>query len=125
MIRQMLIGLAMFAVLSGTGLSDDIRGSGKTGEAVTEQLLAQGSSGTNAPASRSGQTPVQSGSAIAQSCPAPDNGEGLCGYYGGYCRYCDVNYPHYCPSNDTCYEHFTGAQSACGNSYVICGGAVN
>lgn len=125
MIKQMLIGLAILATLSGAGLSEDNRVSGGTGETGSAQVLADGADGSTAPAGRSGQTPFKWGSAIAQSCPAPDPGEGLCGYYGGYCRYCDVNYPHYCPSNDTCYEHFTGAQSACGNSYVICGGAVN
>lgn len=67
--------------------------------------------------------PPKSGSAQAQSCPAPDAGEGYCGYYGGWCRYCDTAYPHYCPSNDTCYKYFTEAQKACGNNYVICGAA--
>ena len=69
--------------------------------------------------------PVSSwiGAAVAQSCPAADPGDALCGYFNGYCRYCDTKYPHYCPSNNTCYEYFTGAQKACGNSYVVCGGA--
>lgn len=70
--------------------------------------------------------PVSSwiGAAVAQSCPSADPGEALCGYFNGYCRYCDTRYPHYCPSNNTCYQYFTGAQEACGNSYVICGGPV-
>lgn len=125
MIKQTLAGLAVLMILSGAGLSDDIQVSGDVSETGSVELMAKGPAGSTAPAGRSVQTPFSWGSAVAQSCPAADPGEALCGYYGGYCRYCDVNYPHYCPSNDTCYEHFTGAQSACGNSYVICGGAVN
>lgn len=64
------------------------------------------------------------GSAQAQSCPEPDPGEAFCGFFNGYCRYCDVDYPHYCPSTNKCYKYFTGAQEACGNNYVICGGPV-
>lgn len=128
MIKQTVIGLAILMVLSGSGFSEDIRTSAQslqTIETESAQVLAEAATGSSSPSSRAEQTPSKPGSAIAQSCPAADPGEALCGYYGGYCRYCDVNYPHYCPSNDTCYQHFTGAQSGCGNSYVICGGAVN
>jgi len=101
---------------------------------VLAQLLAQATdqSGaqTEAPVSRPGAAPVspaphKPGSAVAQSCPPADPGEAFCGFFGGWCRYCDQDYLHYCPSNDTCYRYFSDAQEACGNSYVICGGPAN
>ena len=58
---------------------------------------------------------------LAQSCPAPDAGQGFCGEYGGSCWYCDADTPHFCPGSKKCYQYFTGAQADCGNNYVICG----
>lgn len=96
------------------------------GKSVNPPVLAQSADGGQ-PASQPSAKPFAPesswiGAAVAQSCPAADPGDALCGYFNGYCRYCDTKYPHYCPSNNTCYQYFTGAQEACGNSYVICGG---
>ncbi|MBD1547463.1 hypothetical protein [Roseibium aggregatum] len=121
------LGVMVLSIFSGPAGAADLAGQ-ERGVTDGPPLLAQ-SERTDQSASQPSAkpfAPVSSwiGAAVAQSCPSADPGEALCGYFNGYCRYCDTKYPHYCPSNNTCYQYFTGAQEACGNSYVICGGPV-